>query len=333
MALTGKQKAAILLTCLDASIASELLSGLSPETVQEIAVEMAYVEATGVNKGRQSMEVAQQFCNSLRSGSGFHLNSFLQEMLKNTVGPRKAEEVQTQIKDLLKKRDPFIAIREADSNVIATVLEDEHPQAAAVVLSELPPRKSSEVLGCLGEGVRFSAIARMASSETVSPEAKTRIADMISKRIEGAAGADAGETGANSSEQSLRKVAVILRNLSGELRDGLLEAIQQKDAHAGETVTSLMIIWEDIPQVADRSLQEGLRGVDSSKLALALVKADQLIADKIRANISERAAATLDEEASLISSPKREEIEEARAEIVQALRQMNEEGELSFVED
>ena len=332
MALTGKQKAAILLTCLDASIASELLGDLPPETVQEIAVEMAYVEATGAGQGQQSLEVAQQFCKSLQGQGGFHLNSFMQEMLKNTIGQAKAQGVQTQIKDLLRKRDPFISVRSADAKTIAAGLEGEHPQAAAVVLSELPAKKSSEVLGYLGEGVRFSAIARMASCESASPEAKARIADMVSKRIESmAAGKRKGA--AVTPEQSLRKVAIILRNLGKDLRDGLLSAITEKDSDAGEKVASLMIIWEDIPQVGDRSLQEGLRSVDTSKLALALFKADQNIVDKVKSNISERASATLDEEASFMSSPKKEDIEAARTELVKALRDMNEKGELSFVED
>lgn len=332
MGLTGKQKAAILLTCLDASIASELLSDLPPETVQDIAVEMAYVEATGTGGGRQSLEVAQQFCNSLRGGTGFHLNSFMQEMLKNTMGQARAQEVQTQIKDLLRKRDPFISIRSADAKTIAAGLEGEHPQAAAVVLSELPAKKSSEVLGLLGEGIRFSAIARMASCESVSPEAKARIADMVSKRIESIAG-QKGKAAAATPEQSLRKVAIILRNLAKEVRDGLLSAIAEKDSEAGGKISNLMVIWEDIPQVGDRSLQEALRSVDTSKLALALFKAEQVIIDKVKSNISERASATLDEEASLMSSPKKEDIESARTEIVQALRDINEKGELSFVEE
>jgi flagellar motor switch protein FliG len=94
-----------------------------------------------------------------------------------------------------------------------------------------------------------------------------------------------------------------------------------------------MIIWEDIPQVSDRPLQEALRGIDSSKLALALVKADAEIIEKIKANISERAVVSLEEEASLMSDPKKEEIEDAREEIVETLRKMNENGELSFIEE
>jgi flagellar motor switch protein FliG len=126
---------------------------------------------------------------------------------------------------------------------------------------------------------------------------------------------------------------VILRNLGKELRDGMLAAIKEKDEESGKMVTQLMIVWEDIPLIADRSLQEGLRKIDAQKLALALVKADETITKKIRANISERAAATIDEETSLMSSPKKEAIAEAKEEVVEVLRGMNEKGELTFIEE
>ena len=333
MALTGKQKAAMLLMSLDAATAAELVKGLDAETVKELAVELAYLDAAGFRSSKESTEVALQFCNSLLAEEGFQFDKFLNEMLKSTVGSDRAEQIQTQIQDLLRKRDPFISIRSVEPRTIASALESEHPQAAAVVLSELPAKKSSEVIGLLGEGIRLSAISRMTSSETVTAEARMRIAETVCERLEAVTTGGPGEAVAARPEQSLRKVAVILRNLGKELRDGLLGAIKEKDDEAGEKVSNLMIVWEDIPKVVDRSLQDGLREIDAKKLALAFHKADEVIVQKIKSNISERAAATVDEEASLMSAPKKEDIEGAREEIVRVLREMNEKGELSFVEE
>lgn len=333
MALTGRQKAAMLLMSLDATTAAELLKGVDAEVVQELALEVAYLDAAGYRSSKQSDEITRQFCSSLRANQTFHLNSFLKQMLKSTMGDEKAGQIQTQIQDLLYKRDPFISIRSADSQMIALVLEGEHPQAAAAVLSELPAKKSSEVLSLLGEGIRLSAVRRMTSCETSTSEARLRIAETICKRLEAASSNEAGAALQVRPEQSLRKVAVILRNMAKELRDGLLGAIRGKDDKAGEMVANLMIIWTDLPQVTDRSLQEALRGVDAKKLALALHKADEVIAEKIKSNISERAAAMLEEEASLMAAPKKEDVKDAREEIVGVLREMNERGELAFVEE
>jgi flagellar motor switch protein FliG len=314
---------------IDAASASELLKGADPKTIEDLAVELAYLDAAGYGGSKESVELARHFYNSLQGSPQFHVKAFLSEMLRSTVGKEKAEQIQSQIQGLLQKRDPFIPIRAADSQTLSAVLDGEHPQVVAVVLSELAPKKSSEVLGLLAEDVRLNAVSRMAGQEPVTPEAKARIAQMVSERLSAARG---GAVQARP-EESLRKTAVILRNLGKELRDGLLAAIKEKDSDTAQTVSNLMVVWDDLPQVADKPLQEALRGIDARQLALALFKADEAIVNKIRSNISERAAAMLDEEASLMSAPKKEDIEKAREQIVNALREMNQKGELAFIEE
>ncbi|MEN6384736.1 MAG: FliG C-terminal domain-containing protein [Phycisphaerales bacterium] len=333
MALTGKQKAAMLLMSLDAVTAAELLKGVKSELVQELAVELAYLDAAGMRDSKQTVEVASQFCQSLApQQQGFHVKQFLDTMLKSTVGNEKAKQIQTQIADLLRKRDPFMHIRSAGSQTLAGILATEHPQAVAVVLSELPAKKSSEVLGMLDEKVRVSAVSGMTNVSSVNAEAKKRIAEMVYKRLEALTAAQGGasqETG----EHPLRKTALVIRNLGKEIRDGLLAAMQEKDAQTAEKINELMVLWEDMLQITDRSMQEALRGVDAQKLALALYKADEVLTKKIKANISERAAASIDEETSLMSVPKKEDIANAREELVSVWREMNKKGELNFIEE
>ena len=85
--------------------------------------------------------------------------------------------------------------------------------------------------------------------------------------------------------------------------------------------------------VGDRSLQQALRGLDERQLALALHEAPEEFSSKIKSNISERAATMVAEEASLMSSPKKEDVREAREKIVAAMRELNRKGELTFEEE
>jgi flagellar motor switch protein FliG len=322
----------MLLMGLDAPTAGELLKGMDSATVQELALELAYLDASGYRESKESIELARDFCNYLRSGEGFQFKRFLEEMLKNAVGGEKAQQIQREIINLLQKRDPFMSIRSIGAEVLAKAMENEHPQAIGVVLSELDARKSSEVLSRLGEGMRLSVISRMTAKETVGVEAKLRIAKMISDRLKAQTGAAGTAAAQPAAEQSLRKVAIILRNLTKELRDGMLGAIREKDSAAADKVAELMIIWEDIPLVTDRSIQQALRGIDAKKLALALTNADATIKQKIRSNISERANASVDEETSLMRAPQKDDIAASREEIVKIIREMNVKGELMFVE-
>ncbi len=333
MPLTGKQKAALLLTTLDAVTAAELLKGVDTGTVQELAVELSYLDAAGFRDAKQTTEVARQFCKSLQREAGFSFKSFLRDMLRNSVGEDQAKRIQQEIGDLLQKRDPFLSLRSADLQALAAILETEHPQAVAVVLSELPPKRGSELLGLLKEGVRVSAVSRMTSIGATSPEAKARIAQLIQGRLAGAgSGSQAGTALQVRPEQSLRQIAVLVRNLDKEIRDGVLEAIRQKDAEAGDKITNLMVVWEDIPHVSGRTMQQALRGIDERQLALALHEAAAEIVQKIKANISERAAAMVEEEASLMTASKKEDVHLARERILSVLRELNKKGELSLEE-
>jgi flagellar motor switch protein FliG len=331
--LTGKQKAALLLTSLDAGTAAELLKGVDTGTVQELAVELSYLDASGYRDAGQTFEVARQFCKSLQQESGFHFKNFLRDMLRNSVGTDQAQRIQQEIQNLLQKRDPFLSIRSADLQTLAQVLETEHPQAVAVVLSELPSKRGSELLGRLSENVRVSAISRMTSIGSTTPEAKMRIAQLVQGRIEGAGAAQ--QTGAAvpvRPEQSLRQVALLVRNLDKEIRDGVLEAVRQKDQEAGEKITNLMVVWEDIPAVSGRSMQQALRGIDERQLALALHEAPEEIVLKIKSGISERAATMVEEEKSLMAAPKKDDVRLAQDRILTALRDLNKKGDLSFEE-
>ncbi len=345
MALTGKQKAAILLMSLDPATAAELLKGVRPETVQELAVELAFLEASGMRDSKQSVEVASQFCQSLAPKQESQFKKFLESLLKSSVGIEKAKQIQEQIDELLDKRDPFKTIRAAKSRKLADILSVEHPQAVAIVLSELPSKKSSEVLALIDEKIRLGAVSGMSGAVLVNAEAKKRIAEIISKKLEtrtatpgapASAAAGAG-TGTGDEEEEvehpLRKTAMVIRNLAKEIRDGLIKALQERDPEAAEKINELMVVWEDMMIITDRSMQDALKGVEPGKLAIALSKAEEQHVKKIKANISERAAASIDEETSLMTPPKKEEIIKAREELVDVWRDMNKKGTLNFIEE
>ena len=322
----GKQKAAMLLASLDAETAAELLKGLPPDDIQQLAVELARIDASGRRDRREEANIVREFYNSLQSkqSQGFSIKGFLNEMIVSVLGKEKAEQVRTQIRNITEKKDPFVNIRSAKTDELVLALDGEHPQTIAVVLSELSPRKSQEVLSLLSEEARLNAVYKMTNLEVLRGGVKERIASIVSERLK----SFKGETIVERPEQTLRKIAIMLSGLQKDLRDRLLDEIRKHDEETSTTVRRLMITWEDIPSIADRSLQEGLRAAQPGKLAVALFEADPEIVQKIRSNISERLAAMLDEEASLMQEPLKEEVLDAREEVVEPLRKANEEGTL-----
>jgi len=330
MALTGKQKAAMLLMSLDAATGTELLRGLGAEEIQEIAMELARIDASQQHDAKEQTKIIREFCSSLQKKDQAHkfsMRGFLNEMLVNVLGKDKAGQIQTQVRKATEKKDPFVDIHSASVDELILALEGEHPQTIAVVLSELPPKRSQEALSLLSEEARLKAVCKMTNPELVGAGVRHRIASMVSERLKGLK----GETLAERPEQTLRRLAIVLSGLEKNLRDQLLVEIGKHDEETATTIRRLMITWEDIPSIANRSLQEVLRTVESGKLAIALYGADEEIVRKIRSNISDRAVAMLDEEASLMQEPLQKEVFDAREEVVKPLRDANEEGKLRMV--
>jgi flagellar motor switch protein FliG len=326
--LNGKQKAAMLLMSLDALTAAELLKGMNPEMVQELAVELASLEASGLCENKEKIKVAREFCTSLEKSSsqGLNIGHFLNEILVSLLGKDKAEQIRNQIKKMTVKKDFFADIRSSTTDELVSALEGEHPRTIAVVLSELPPKKSQEVLSLLSEETSLKVVWNMTNPDLLTGGVKRRMASMVSERLKSLKG-ETFVAKPGRREENLRKLAITLSGLEKDLRDQLLGELSKHDEETSTMVKRLMITW-DIPSIADRTLQESLRSVESKKLAVALFGADEEVAQKIRSNISERAVAALDEEASLMQEPLAKEVLDAREEIMKPLRDANEQGTL-----
>lgn len=339
MASLGIRKAALLLLGLDPHTATELLKAARPEMVTQIAAELAYLDARGESKREASHEPIRDFFRHVKDSSGGGQGQkFIQQMLEGVLGQEKSREVMGRIPTLVDQRDPFLAIRSAEPQEIADALAGEPAQVASLVLAELPAKASAKLLPLLSEKVREEAVRGMTRDETVAPETRLRVASVVRKRLmkTDATAAAPGAAGSKASkadrQKQLRKVAVLLRDLGGELRTALIQAIAKTDEATSVEVQKLMVMWEDIMIVSDRSIQEALRGVDSRKLALSLVDADPALVEKLRKNMSERLVSALDEETTLLATPKKEDVELARVEFLDALRELAANNFLTFEE-
>lgn len=335
MRLKGIQKAALLLSTLDPQTAMELLKGQPQEMIHRIALELSQLDARGMQGSEEASQVAREFCVSLQktqSGS-LHVKSFVNNLLGSAGGKDKAAELQAKMEKVVREKDPFLVIANSPPAQILAVIENEPPQVIALVLSALPSKLSTEILNRLDPEKSLRVVWRMTQPGEVSAKTIRRIGEIVCKRL---AELNANEnivTRPKAPKETLRKVALVLSGLEKERRDAMLKEIEGRNLETARTVKALMITWEDIPKIENRSLQQILRNIEAGTLAKALHGADPIIAEKIRMNISERTAQMIEEEASLMSEPRKKEIAAAREEVVKPLREANEAEQLMFIED
>ena len=87
-----------------------------------------------------------------------------------------------------------------------------------------------------------------------------------------------------------------------------------------------MLTFADLVKFDRKDVQQVLRGIDSSILAVAMKGSGEALIEVIRANISERNREILEDEIASLGPVKVTQVEEARAEVVRAIRSLEAEG-------
>jgi flagellar motor switch protein FliG len=100
----------------------------------------------------------------------------------------------------------------------------------------------------------------------------------------------------------------------------LLEGLRDRDGHLADEVRAKLLSFEDIVRLQDRDVQQVLRGIELGTIALALKGAAPELATAITSNMSERNREALAEEAAELGRVKKSQVEEARNELVRAVR-------------
>ena len=92
-----------------------------------------------------------------------------------------------------------------------------------------------------------------------------------------------------------------------------------QDPEVAESVRNLMFTFADINQLTDRELQIRLRAVEDE------------LKDKVLGNMSERVPQFISEEMEFLGPMGLSEVEEVQLPIVQQVRQLEEQGQVTIV--
>jgi flagellar motor switch protein FliG len=216
----------------------------------------------------------------------------------------------------------FSALKKADAQQLANFLQKEHPQTIALILSHLPLEQAAKVINQLPEDLRVDVIYRIAKLGKISPAILTEIEGVVDAMAETSLSQEVSATG------GARTVAAILNKVGSQEARELLQRIEEQDPDLATEIKRLMFLFEDIIYIDDRSIQRILREVDRKDLALALKGADQKIREKIFKNMSERAAAMLQEEIQYMGPVRLREVEAAQMRIVEVIKRLEENQEI-----
>ncbi len=318
--LTSKQKAALLLLSLDVPTASALMRTLSQEEIEELTVEITNLRSVPstvtdkVMEEFQSLITAQEY---LIEGGVQQANS----LLERSFGPDRAALILDRV-SAITNQGGFSTLKHADPYQLAVMMQKEHPQTVALILSNLRVEQASEILDAFPVEFRNDVIYRMATLGKVSPSLITEMEEVLQTLAQADNSQSTGGIGGPKS------VAALLNKLSSEVSREVTDSLDQKNPELAQQIKNLMFLFEDIIYVDDRGIQRVLREVDKKDLALALKVADDQLKSRILSNMSERAQEMLQEELQYMGPVRLKEVEAAQARIIAVVKQLEEAGEI-----
>jgi len=318
--MAGLRKAAILLVSLGDELASSVMSRLDNETIEVISTEIARVE---VLEDQERDSVIREFYHLALARKYYETGGieYARQVLLKSLPSEEADEIIRSVEQTI-RMTPFSFLRKTEAGNILTFIQDEHPQTIALIMAHLRSQQGAEVLSGLPAGKQVEVIKRLAHMEDTSPDVvreveaglEGKLSALVGQKLERAGGVETAAEVLNFADRSTEK--------------GILEAIEQDDPELVEEIRRLMFVFEDILLVDDRGVQKVLQEVGHEDLALALKSATDEVKDKIFRNLSERARLVVQEDMEYMGPVRLSEVEAAQQKIVDAVRRLEETGEI-----
>lgn len=322
-AFSGAQRAAILLLTLGEQDAAEVLKHLSARDVQAVGSAMAGLSGVSRENVLNVLDKLDQDMGT-QTALGVGTEEYIRKILTSALGEQKAGGLIDRI--LLGRSSKGLeSLKWMESRAIAELINQEHPQIIALVLSHLEADQAAEVLGYLPPRTRADAVMRIATLDGVQPSALQELDAIMERQFNGNT-----RKLKTASVGGLKVAANILNSMDTSRETELMAAIRAQDDALGSRIEDLMFVFDDLVGIDDRSMQTLLREVSSTTLVTALKGAEPGIRDKIFANMSQRAADMLRDDLEVKGPVRLSEVDAAQREILAAARKLADAGQISL---
>lgn len=300
--------------------AGKVMSRLSAKQVEMVSVEIAKLGLISTEEQDTAIkEFADASPSSIGAGTGgLDLAKNLVERALGKNASPTIESVRQQIEAM-----PFGFLQKVDSQNLLTFIMDEHPQTIALIISHLQASQAADIISGLPGDRQLAVVRRIATMGQTNPEIihevekglEHRMSSVMSQQFENAGGVES--------------VAEILNVTDRATERSLLENLAQEDPDLVEEIRRLMFVFEDIVKFSNKDVQQLLKNVESSQLAMALKGASEELKQKILSNMSIRAADLLREEMEYLGPVRLSAVEQVQQQIVDVVRRLEDAGEIT----
>jgi flagellar motor switch protein FliG len=321
-AMTGLQKAAVLMVMLGDDAASALYRSLPDSDVQTITHEIAALNYVSPEVGTKVLEEYYRLTKTqeyVAQGG----EDFAKKLLIKAFGETAAQDLLYQLEQSQEARAGELdSLRRADPQQLAKFLDSEHPQTIALIVAHLEARQAAEMISLLNEKVRADVVRRLAEMSQFSSDMAQKVSIMLNKKLQSVVKArQRGYSG-------VKAVAEMLNRMSPDMVKTILENVEASDPNVALAVRNLMFTFEDFLSTPEASIREIITQLDKRTLGVALKNASEEVKSHFFKCMSSRAVEMLKEDIEVLGPMRSREIMHAQQEAVNLARNLEAQGKI-----
>ncbi len=321
--LSGTQKAAVLMVALGDDAAANIFKYLEEDEIQTISKEIALTRHVTPEVSDDVLEEfhTMSLAKSYITQGGIE---FAKKLLIKSVGPETARKIIDRLTKALESSAGFSSLERANPQQLSKFIQSEHPQTIALILAHLNTTQAAELIASLPETLRADVAMRMANLQEISPEVVRRISLILEQKLE------ALGTFSTEAYGGVRAVAELFNRMDRTTGRIVLEKIENENPQLAASIRDLMFVFDDILLIDDVGISEILKRADKKILTVALKGTSEELRNQFFRNMSSRAVEMMKEEMEFMGPVKLKDVEKAQHEIVEIVRQLEEEGVVSI---
>lgn len=316
--LPGPQKAALFVLGLDEPVAAEVLRHMSEEDLKILATCIESLRPLPVGQLDSTFEAfVKQMKESLLPSSAM---TYFRQLAISAIGGDRANLLFTPPKEIPKAIE---LIRSAKPAALSALLQEEHPQICAVVLSQLSKEQAAKVLKEMPSELRGELVRRLALLKEL-PEQSVQVASETIARTLVVSGA----VNQNGTFDGIAFAAGLLNELPKTETESILAMLESTATELAPSIRQAMFTFEDLGRLNARALQSLMRSIPAESLLVALKTASESLREHFLSAVSSRAAASMREDLALLPPMRLSEVEKSQREVVEIAMSLAANGQL-----
>lgn len=293
IALTRPQKAAAILVAMGKPCASRLLKFFKQEELKAL-IEAARMLSTIPQAELET--IVAEFEAEFTEGVGLlDSGDAMDTILNETLTPEEMSALMSKDSGPKQPDGPppvWPEVAKLDPERLGGFLKAEHPQTAALILSNLPSQASAEALLRIEKPLRTEIIKRMMAITTMPPAALKIAESQIRARL-------LGDTAPKDNSEGQARVANLLNEFDKTQLDEVMQDLAASGASGLDAIRSKLFAFEDIELLSQKSRVTLFDGLSTELVTLALRNAPNGLAEAVLSSIGARSRRMIESELSV----------------------------------